>query len=227
MHWGIEFYRDEPIDETFVHGLMYRLVAEGARYNAAKYPGKFFITGISDGDISKKEERIEERTHKLGDIVTEYCSYDTSEVSLTVHLNYVGDHDFYFEVGVRPCGDATVVSIRTSTDEIESDEAFVEFVTLCKRVIESFEFVHCRYTNENRESLSFDSEVFVDTPAEVVTYYADDLVGDIGRERLVSAPVESVEEMDGGIFLLACIDPFGACEGVERLREHLGQKKYR
>jgi len=65
------------------------------------------------------------------------------------------------------------------------------------------------------------------TPAEVVTFYSEDLVRKIGREKLLSAPVELVEEIDGGVFILACIDQFGACENVDRLREHLGQEKYR
>jgi len=163
MKWGIECYRDAPIDETFVHGLFYRLVAEGARYNAAKYPGSFFISGNCHDEVFEEEE-IEDRTHKISNIITKYGSFDTSKTSLTVNLNYIGDAEFYFSVGIRPNSNATVVDIQTTTNEIQSDEEFMTVVTLCKRVIESFEFTHCRYTNENRGGLEFDSESFIENP---------------------------------------------------------------
>lgn len=227
MEFGIDFYRDEPIDEMFVHGLFYRLVAEGARYNAAKYPGKFFIiTPDPSEEVIREEEEIGEQTHKLSDIVTEYCSFDTSQTSLTVHLNYEGENNFVFDVAIRPRPDSSVVGIHTNTNEINTKDEFAEFITVCKNVIASFKFVHCRYTNEYKESVEFSREELVKTPLEVVTYYSNELANEIGRDKLTSAPAKSIEELNDGVFILACLNQTGACERLNDVREHLGQEKY-
>lgn len=207
---------DDPLSPTLVHKVLYVLVANGARYNAGKYPGKYTIFVDNGENTSEREEDSGEMIERLPEIVDKYSSKDLTNDRLHVQLSD-------YTLAIRPYNDRqSVVSFLTSTADVSGEQEFLQLTTtvedLCRRLDITYveyqsEYDHAQYPSV--DDLSADH-------LRTVTYFENDLVDEIGREQLLSLPAYDIRvHDDGGVFIVVSPDPKGGYEEVEAARDQL------
>lgn len=202
--WSVEFYRDESLSHRFAARLLFLLVSRGVRFGGGNYPAQYSIFEHGpDEFVKQKADDRSEQTEELGTVLDEYRTYDPERTSLTVSLDYLEEPTFYFWIKLSPRDGKTRVAFETHTNYLDSGAAYDTFVQLCREAFVRFQFVYGSYRTEYDGSLPLDRESILRLDPRRITFYSADLVEALGREYVLDAPAERVEELDnGGVLLL-------------------------
>lgn len=222
--WGIEFIQRSELQPVLVNRLLFVLVSNGSKYGAGPHAGFHQITTTSGAEeISCHDES--EQTEKLADISEWYRGYDLTNSNLTIHLFHSCSPQFTFFVSVSQNSDQqSVISIETDTSYVETQDEYNTFIDLCTVVFERLELDYGRYVDEYSTPLSSKGSDCLLQLIQPITYFSDDYVEKMSRQRLLSSPVDRVTELEGGGILLDINQsPYGAdTDTIESIRDFLG-----
>lgn len=227
MEWKIYFCYDKNPDLVFIKNLLEYLVSRGVKYNK-KDRGEYLIS-LKTGYISYTEREVGGSTEKLFGIADTYAKYDLNTTSLSILLSYFGEAYFKFFLCIVPdshgkCG----ISLETNNGIISNEKQFFAWVNLCKDIFVRFNFAYGSLRNDFEEPISLDVNEFLKELPNYVNFYSRPLVDRIGREKLLSAPAEKVEELEnGGVMIVVCALyawGIGYPDKLEKLWSHLGYK---
>lgn len=205
--WRIEFYRDAVPTRRFVAQLLFFLASRGAVYGGREFPGFYHVfdtvDAVSDKDILQHEDDAEERTEKLGTILDEYYQFDPERTGLTVTFERNCTPNFCFWVGVLPRDGATQIKLETSTNYVSDEATFDAFLDLCRELFVRFNLVYGVYRTEYEETIPLGRRAALEMDPRCVTFYSSGLVEEMGREYVLGAPTDHVEQLeDGGVALV-------------------------
>ena len=208
MDLTIQFCYDKSLDQAFINKLFSFLITRGAKYNAGKYKGSYFIipAGLVKG-IEHTEDVIKDSTEKIAEIIDEYLQYDLQTTSLGISLEYFGEVNFDFRIYVIPEGDKSLISFETIDREVANENAFLSFVNLCKDVFEKFNLSYGVYKDEYHDYISLNDSDLPIEASSIINFYSKSLVDKIGRETLLSTSAQVIEELENGGLMIIKKEP--------------------
>jgi hypothetical protein len=219
MEWEIQFYHDVTPSHNFINDLFAFLLSHNVKYNPKE--STYFIIPQGIKSISLKRE--ERSTIDLNKIINTYLIYDIKTTNLGIYLEYYGDVDFYFYLHVIPTNNKYFISFDTNEYMIPDEKSFFSFVNLCKDAFEKFNFSYGASRSQWQNAIPPSENEFIMEKPDIVNFYGKRMADKVNRKKLLSTPAKHVEELvNGGILLIACTNPPGCPDEMERIRKHLG-----
>ncbi|WP_276302611.1 hypothetical protein [Halorussus lipolyticus] len=226
--WDIQFHRPTVPDCRFVHRLLYALVVQGVKYNTGKYPGQYRIVPINPNEeIAQEASSERECTERLAEIVDLYSDFDVATTEMRINLAYTNSQEaIHFAFSLVPTNESGCrVRLSVVGDEVQTEDRFQSFVDLCAGVFQRVNLPYGSFRGEYDDWLPTTTEAFLQERLRRVTFLSADLVDEIGRRKILSAPTErTVEFADEGVMLVATSGPLQDGGRTQELNEYLGLK---
>ncbi|NEU59203.1 hypothetical protein [Halorussus sp. MSC15.2] len=224
--WEIQFYSPTIPNCRFIHRFLYALVVQGVRYNTGKYPGKYRIIPINPNEeIAQKASGEQEYTERLADIVNLYTDFDPSTTEMGIDLTYMQTtNPIHFNLGLVPTDESGCrIQLSVVGTEVQTDDRFQSFVDLCAGVFQRVDLPYGSFRGEYDNWLPTTTEAFLQERLRRVTFLSAELVDEIGRRKILSAPTErTVEFADEGVVLVTTSGPLQDGGRTQELNEYLG-----
>lgn len=221
----VELSTAERPTREWLTRLLYRVVADGGRYNAGNDHGTYRVVPADlDEETFVTAPDDTERTETLADAVETYAEFDPATTELRVTITSVAtDPPMAYALSVLPRAEGRwTVSFEGRASELEDPDRFRSFLPLPLSVFERFDFSHGVSRAEHQERVPATPDAMLSADARIVTCYSASLTERAGRDRLLSAPtLETLELDDGSVVLIACADPVGCPPELRALNDHL------
>lgn len=200
------------------------MISKGVKYNNTFVGGYFVIGKEPKIDIEHIEKEIDESTEKLSEIINTYMKYDQITTSLSVWLSYSNEITIPFTIYLsQDKVNKSLITFETNVHHTPNEQAFLQFLNLCKDIFIAFNFVYGSYRSQDEGFIPSHEEEFLKEPPNIVNFYSKSIVSKIGRKKLLLSPAYKVEELSNdGIMLLLCTNPLGCYDAYWNVREYLG-----
>jgi len=221
----IEFVLKKEPSCLWLSQVLYAAVAQGSRFNSGKFSGTYWITPNSEptNEIKRTVSDEIDRTELIAEAIDVYSDCNPENTRFYLSTTYVAaDPNLPVRLKLHPSENAFILSMETNVPDIEDGDHFREFLSLPQALFERFEFIYGGSVTGEDFLPDTQEDAFTDHP-RAVTLYPPEMVEEIGREKLLSAPAATVTELhDGSVFLLMSESPLGAGFTTRKaIEEHL------